>query len=71
MRRVWAIASVLSGVGFLAYAGVAFAVDLGGPDAAEALGAPALLLGAFLLIEGSLSLRRHSKLRPAAPRENP
>jgi hypothetical protein len=63
MRRSWAIASVLAGVGFVSSGLAAALLDLGGPEASETLGAMALLLGLFFLAEGALSLRRRSALR--------
>lgn len=62
MRRPWAVGTVLAGSASLAYAAVAFVLDLGGPEAAETLGGMALILGLFLLVEGVIALHRVRRL---------
>lgn len=63
MRRPWAIGSVAAGSALVAYAGASFLLNLGGEDVAETLGGTALILGGFLLVEGTLALRRSALVR--------
>ena len=58
MRRAWAFGSVAVGAALVAYATASFLLELGGEDVSDALGGLALILGAFLLAEGLLSLWR-------------
>lgn len=71
MPRRSAVASLLAGAGLLAFAAAALILDLGGRDASEAIGAPALFVGLFLTAEGGLVLWRQARLARLQQRGNP
>lgn len=71
MARRPAVASLLIGAGLLAFAAAALVLDLGGHDASEAIGAPALFVGLFLAAEGGLVLWRDARLARFQQRGNP